>query len=268
MNEYEAVSELVNRTGTSYNEAKYAYEASGGDMLSAVIMLERAKRAKTETEAETVTAVRTDKAAAVNEAVKNGADKAERTLRKACGKRIKITGKRDYFDLPLPAFAVIFAAAWNVSVPAFVISLFAGVKYVISGEGAKDTVIGFDVKGSNERVNAGNVTNAPPHRYGGFGNGGQGQYQQGMQGFGQEQTGFEQEQTGFRQEQPGFRQERTGFGQERTGFGQERTGFGQGQPSNTAQGGNVQIPPPVQSLHAVNYAGADPLASEDKGFFK
>lgn len=44
MSEYESVSELVNKTGASYNEAKYAYEACSGDMLAAIIMLEKAKK--------------------------------------------------------------------------------------------------------------------------------------------------------------------------------------------------------------------------------
>ena len=42
MTDFENVSELVRKTGASFEEARYAYEACGKDMLAAAEMLEKA----------------------------------------------------------------------------------------------------------------------------------------------------------------------------------------------------------------------------------
>ena len=41
MTDFENVSELVRKTGASFEEARYAYEACGKDMLTAAEMLEK-----------------------------------------------------------------------------------------------------------------------------------------------------------------------------------------------------------------------------------
>lgn len=242
MSEYEYVSELVNKTGASYNEAKYAYEATGGDMLAAVIMLEKAKGIRTEKqENENAKAAGAgmsgngtrggtfgDNASGnsfsggiaggkSSDAINKGVKSAQESLNRVCGKTVKVAGRREYFSMPLPAFAIIFAAAWHMSLPAFVISLLCGVKYTFSGENAKDVVIGFDM---GKRHSNGGFSEP---RY--YPNGWQGQsMQQDMQQNSQ-----------------------------------------QSQPS--VQDPGVQIPRPVQQPQPMQYAGGNPLESEDKGFF-
>ena len=44
MDDFENVSKLVSQTGSTFEEARYAYEACGKDMLAAAVMLEKAKK--------------------------------------------------------------------------------------------------------------------------------------------------------------------------------------------------------------------------------
>ncbi|MDE6592170.1 MAG: hypothetical protein K2K57_03790 [Oscillospiraceae bacterium] len=230
MSEYESVSELVNKTGATYNEAKYAYEACGGDMLAAVIMLEKAKGIKPEKpeSGNSNTASKESFANTGSEAINNGVKKAGKAFGRACGKRVRVTGNRDFFDMPLPAFVVIFAAAWEFSMPAFIISLICGVKYTLSGEDAEDVVISL---GRKQRQAAENPANGsvnhsggftPPPEYGQYWNGGQ----------------------------------------------TANTQASNQSPKNPVpQNPSVQIPRPVQNQRPMEYAGGNPLDSEDKGFF-
>lgn len=216
MSEYESVSELVNKTGASYNEAKYAYEACGGDMLAAIIMLEKAKGIKTEkaydrSSENKAADIAGNVSAKAGKAINDGAKTAKVTLDKLCSKNVKISGNRDYCDMPLPAFVIIFAAGWSISVPAFVISLFCGVKYTISGKDAKDIVISFSQRSKQQC--------AP------------------MQQGANMQQGMPMQQAANMQQ------------------------YGQ-------QGGSVQnVCPPQQNGSYQYTGGADPLGSEDKGFF-
>ncbi len=229
MSEYESVSELVNKTGATYNEAKYAYEACGGDMLEAVIMLEKAKRINLEKpvtgNAETAKERFADPG---NEALNNGVKKAGKAFGRACVKRVKVTGNRDYFDVPLPVFIAVFGLAWEFSMPAFIISLIFGVNYTISGEGAKDMVISLNRKQRQTAENpAGDSANnsggfTPPPSYG--------QYWNGSQAANAPVS-----------EQPA--------------------------KNPVPQNPSVQIPRPVQNARPMEYAGGNPLDSEDKGFF-
>lgn len=179
-------------------------------MLAAIIMLEKAKGIKTEkaydrSSENKAADIAGNVSAKAGKAINDGAKTAKVTLDKLCSKNVKISGNRDYCDMPLPAFVIIFAAGWSISVPAFVISLFCGVKYTISGKDAKDIVISFSQRSKQQAANM----------------------QQGMP----MQQGAPMQQ------------------------------YGQ-------QGGNVQnVCPPQQNGSYQYTGGADPLGSEDKGFF-
>ncbi len=224
MSEYESVSELVNKTGASYNEAKYAYEACGGDMLDAVIMLEKAKRINPEkTYGENAdTARKNSFANSGNEAINNGVKKAGKAFGKVCVKRVRVTGNRDYFDVPLPVFVAVFGLSWEFSMPAFIISLIFGVKYTVSGEGAEDVVISL---GRRQRQAAESPINNPVNHSGGF--------------------------------------------TPPPAYGQYWNGGQSGSQTSDTSASNqsVQIPRPVQDTRPMEYAGGNPLDSEDKGFF-
>lgn len=231
MSEYESVSELVNKTGASYNEAKYAYEACGGDMLDAVIMLEKAKRINLEKPGtgNAETARKESFANPGNEALNNGVKKAGKAFGRACVKRVKVTGNRDYFDVPLPVFIAVFGLSWEFSMPAFIISLIFGVNYTISGEGAKDVVISLNRK---QRQAAEDTVNEPASHSGGF------------------------------TPPPSYGQYWNNGSQAANTQASEQTA-----KNPVPQEPSVQIPRPVQNARPMEYAGGNPLDSEDKGFF-
>ena len=95
MNDFENVSELVNKTGASFEEARYAYEACGKDMVEAAIMLEKARSKNSE---------RSRFNAEMDNAKQNfrrnsrrAADCAGGLFRKLCRNSVRITGSREYF---------------------------------------------------------------------------------------------------------------------------------------------------------------------------
>ncbi|MGN0666396.1 MAG: hypothetical protein ACI4KF_07715 [Huintestinicola sp.] len=137
MTDFDFVCELVNKTGATFEEAKYAYEACGKDMLAAAVMLEKSQNAKK------------SRSSFINtEAVKENSRKASNALvsffRKVSRTSVKAEGSREYFSIPSLAAIIIAAILWEIALPAFIISLICGIRYTICGPDlAKDIIIGF-----------------------------------------------------------------------------------------------------------------------------
>lgn len=148
MDEFEKVEKLRTRANVSYEEAKEALNASNGDLLDAMIYLE--KQGKTATEAAYVSAP-----LAQNPFKSESNGSADAADKKA--KRAEAAGKvkgfikkvacvlRDntfvverkgnvLFTLPAWALAIIIVLLWHVSLPAIVIALFFGVRYRFEGK--------------------------------------------------------------------------------------------------------------------------------------
>lgn len=142
MNDFENVSYLVNKTGASFEEARYAYEACGKDMAAAAEMLENAKRAK-------------NNGADLNDTWNNAKQSFRRNsrtaancaagiFRKLCRNNVRISGSREYFCVPVIAAIIMALLLWEIIVPVVIISVFCGVRYTFTGpDFAKDFVFGF-----------------------------------------------------------------------------------------------------------------------------
>lgn len=133
--EFEKVSELVNKTGAGYEEAKYAYEACGGDMLEAVIMLERSRKAGASDNYSGHTP---------RERSRRFAEKAGNVFRKLCRNDMKIVGRKEYFSIPLIAAIILASIIWEALIPIVLIALICGISFVFTGpDFANDFVFGF-----------------------------------------------------------------------------------------------------------------------------
>ena len=70
-------------------------------------------------------------------AVKNNngiTDKIKWFFKVICRNDISVSGKKEYFKLPVIAFLFISLAAAELAIPAIIISLFCGIEYTVSGQ--------------------------------------------------------------------------------------------------------------------------------------
>lgn len=118
MTDFENVSELVRKTGASFEEARYAYEACGKDMLAAAEMLEKAHY----------------KNESINDMFRNARNNFRKGGRYAAGcagniftklrrNYVSIAGSREYFCMPVIAAALCLIFFGSFLVPVVLISL-------------------------------------------------------------------------------------------------------------------------------------------------
>ena len=139
MTDFENVSELVKKTGASFEEARYAYEACGKDMLAAAEMLEKANY----------------KNESINDMFRNARNNFRKGGRYAAGcagniftklsrNYVSIAGSREYFCMPVIAAALCLIFFGSFLVPVVLISLLFGVTYTFYGpDFSKEFVFGF-----------------------------------------------------------------------------------------------------------------------------
>ena len=140
MNDFENVSELVNKTGASFEEARYAYEACGKDMVSAAVMLEKARNSKKNGAEDTWESARQS----FKRNTRTAASCAGGFFGKLCRNSVRISGSREYFCIPIIAAVIIALFLWEIIIPVVLISVFCGIRYTFTGPDiSKDFVFGF-----------------------------------------------------------------------------------------------------------------------------
>jgi len=165
MDDFENVSRLVSQTGSGFEEARYAYEACGKDMLAAAVMLERAKN-KNNSGAKTSESRGSCESfgnySRVNDdftqweknfdqfdnELKKGAQRAAKSaggfFSKLARNNVTVSGSREYFSMPIIAAVVLLLFLWSGIIPAIVISLLFGISYTFSGpDFSNEYVFGF-----------------------------------------------------------------------------------------------------------------------------
>lgn len=129
MSDYEFVNELVNRTGVSFEEARFAYESCGKDFAAAEEMLFRNTMNNM--------SYRFNRRRERRANMRNNMRKAMRfsggILSKMTRNNLSISASREFVTLPILAALIILLITWEIAVPAIIISLFCGVKYTFSG---------------------------------------------------------------------------------------------------------------------------------------
>lgn len=139
MTDFENVSELVKKTGASFEEARYAYEACGKDMLAAAEMLEKAHY-KNENPDGMFRNVRNN----FRKGGRYAAGCAGNFFKKLCQNYVSVSGRREYFCMPVIAAVLCLIFFGELLVPVVLISLLFGVTYTFYGpDFSRKFVFGF-----------------------------------------------------------------------------------------------------------------------------
>ncbi|ADZ81782.1 DUF4342 domain-containing protein [Cellulosilyticum lentocellum] len=112
----EQIDLIMQRTHVSYSEAKEALEQANGDILEALLLLERKEKAPKKDNHSTT------------EKVTSFVDNLNNTT------FIMEKGGRTYIDVPLSIAIITFILCFHVSLIALVISLIIGIKIQVKGE--------------------------------------------------------------------------------------------------------------------------------------
>ena len=139
---FEKVQVLKKKADISYEEARNVLEEAGGDLLEAMILLERRGRIdRNERRAEE----------AGSRAGKDGREKPARNFGRSFGRMISALfrfikrtsfsvtrGEKVIFTMPTFVFALLLFFVWEPVALAMIIALFFGVRYSFSGAEAAD----------------------------------------------------------------------------------------------------------------------------------
>ena len=112
----EQIDLIMQRTHVSYSEAKEALEQANGDILEALLLLEKKEKAPKKDNHSTT------------EKVTSFVDNLNNTT------FIMEKGERTYIDVPLSIAIITFILCFHVSLIALVIALIIGIKIQVKGE--------------------------------------------------------------------------------------------------------------------------------------
>ncbi|MCR5205030.1 MAG: ubiquitin [Lachnospiraceae bacterium] len=149
MDEFEKVEKLRQRANVSYEEAKKALEASNGDLLDAMIYLEKeGKTANTMSNGEIVVSSVVVDGEEKKSNKKTSSENGEK-FKEFCKSSWK-KGNENFFvvthksnviiKIPVWAMIVLLIFTFHVTLPVMLISLFFGVRYSFMGEADFETV--------------------------------------------------------------------------------------------------------------------------------
>ncbi|MCR5302908.1 MAG: DUF4342 domain-containing protein [Lachnospiraceae bacterium] len=150
MDTFEKVEKLREKADVSFEEAKAALEEAGGDLLDAMIILEKQGKADPKKES-----YRTDESAELlvvdqpeeNKEKKHGnafTDKVKALWHKSCENYFVVERNDEVIvNIPIWVFILILLCTWHVMVVAMIIALFVGCRY--SFKGADEMKLANDV---------------------------------------------------------------------------------------------------------------------------
>jgi hypothetical protein len=149
MDEFEKVEKLRQRADVSYEDAKKALEAANGDLLDAMIYLEKeGKTANTMSNGEIVVSSVVVDGEEKKSHKKNSSENGEK-FKEFCKTSWK-KGNENFFvvthksnviiKIPVWAMIVLLIFTFHVTLPVMLISLFFGVRYSFMGEADFDTL--------------------------------------------------------------------------------------------------------------------------------
>ena len=148
MEELEKVEKLRERANVTYDEAKDALRACNGDLLDAMVYLEKLGKVKAPEQASYSTKyTEAPKYKNVSKEVKFLDDRAMESF----GEKVKRFGKKiwkigndnhviitkkgeQFLDLPLWVAVIIFCAAWHILLILMLVSMFFGFEYRFEGK--------------------------------------------------------------------------------------------------------------------------------------
>ena len=159
MDEFEKVERLREKANVSYEEAREALKEANGDLLDAMVILEKQGKVKAPAQEQVTTSY--EQKREYTDVVKTVASSEEasgtepfgvkfKRFMKKCWrylsvnflsvtKKDKETGmEKEVFKMRLGGVVLIALAAWHVMIPVVIISLFFGIRYHFIGENNMD----------------------------------------------------------------------------------------------------------------------------------
>lgn len=140
MDTFEKVEKLREKANVTFEEAKAALEEANGDLLDAMILLE--KQGKAETRKETYSTKESRELVVVDQpeekkGKKRGnafTDKLKALWHKSCENYFVVErGEDTIINIPIWVFIIILALTWHVTLIIMVVALFFGCRYGFKG---------------------------------------------------------------------------------------------------------------------------------------
>ena len=141
MDNFEKVEKLREKANVTFEEAKAALEEANGDLLDAMILLEKQGKAETKKESYSTKDEPSDLAVIEEEegdGKKRGnafTDKLKALWHKSCENYFVVEHNDEKIvNIPIWVFIIILVFAWHVILVAMIVALFFGCKYSFAGK--------------------------------------------------------------------------------------------------------------------------------------
>ena len=140
MDTFEKVEKLREKANVTFEEAKAALDEANGDLLDAMILLERQGKAATQKETYSTKEESTEVLVVdqpENKEKKHGnafTDKVKALWHKSCENYFVIEREdKVMLNLPIWVFIIILIFSWHVTIVAMIVALFFGCRYSFKG---------------------------------------------------------------------------------------------------------------------------------------
>lgn len=141
MDTFEKVEKLREKANVTFEEAKAALDEAGGDLLDAMIILEKQGKAEPRKESYSTKDVETDLVVVDEDEPKQKkrgnafTDKIKALWHKSCENYFVVEHKDEKIvNIPIWVFLLILVFTWHVTLAVMVVALFFGCRYSFKGE--------------------------------------------------------------------------------------------------------------------------------------
>ena len=150
MNSMEMIEKLREYANVTYEEAKAALDEANGDLLEAVILLERQGKTKKPEQSQSIHKIKEEEQLLypivpeqTEQQEKKASDVFGRKAGRAVKKMVNILKRNSFrvarneevlFQMPAWVFALILLFFWETVIPIMLIALFFGIRYSFTGE--------------------------------------------------------------------------------------------------------------------------------------
>ena len=150
MNSMEMIEKLREYANVTYEEAKAALDEADGDLLEAVILLERQGKTKKPEQSQSINKIKEEEQLLypivpeqTEQQEKKASDGLGRKAARAVKKMMNILKRNTFrvarneevlFQMPAWVFALILLLFWETVIPVMLIALFFGIRYSFTGE--------------------------------------------------------------------------------------------------------------------------------------
>lgn len=147
----EQVEKVVKHTGVSYQEAKEALEVTEGNVLDAILNIEKKKGAQQASSTESTKSNESYSQPSNNESVDRFFAWVKKLLNQSLANKLEIVKDQSVvLSLPVLVFVILVLFLFWVTLPLLIIGLFFGYGYRFSGPDLEKTKVNSAVKMASE----------------------------------------------------------------------------------------------------------------------